>query len=95
VVKSAGGGKLVRVKDEKHYAVTGTKGYYWLEADMPEVARLGNYIQSEPKLYKDILEDVDDSGTVLGIVDMTYYEELASDAIETIEKFGSYVNFVK
>lgn len=34
VVESAGGGVLYRVKDEKTYAVSGTKGYVWLEADV-------------------------------------------------------------
>lgn len=29
-----GGGVLLREKDEKYYAVTGTKGYRWLEAEM-------------------------------------------------------------
>jgi len=31
-----GGGTLYRVKDEKHYAVTGTKGYRWIEAEIAE-----------------------------------------------------------
>lgn len=34
VVQSAGGAMLFRVKDDKAYAVTGTKGYLWLEAEM-------------------------------------------------------------
>ena len=29
-----GGGRLWRVKDDKHYAVTGTKGYLWVEREM-------------------------------------------------------------
>ncbi len=29
-----GGGTLLRVKDDKKYAVTGTKGYKWIERDM-------------------------------------------------------------
>lgn len=33
VQKNAGGGVLVRVKDDKDYAVTGTKGYFWVEAE--------------------------------------------------------------
>lgn len=31
---TSGGGILYRVKDEKSYAVTGTKGYFWVEAEM-------------------------------------------------------------
>lgn len=33
IVDGAGGGLLLRVKDDKYYAVTGTKGYKWLEAE--------------------------------------------------------------
>lgn len=29
-----GGGMLWRIKDDKHYAVTGTKGYLWVEREM-------------------------------------------------------------
>lgn len=32
IVASRGGGLLLRKKDDKYYAVTGTKGYRWLEA---------------------------------------------------------------
>lgn len=34
VLESFGGAVLYRVKDEKSYAVAGTKGYIWLEADV-------------------------------------------------------------
>lgn len=34
VKKEAGGGELLRSKDDKFYAATGTTGYYWMEADM-------------------------------------------------------------
>jgi Family of unknown function (DUF5906) len=33
VMPGNGGGTLLRVKDDKEYAVTGTKGYLWVEAD--------------------------------------------------------------
>lgn len=64
------GGTLYRVKDEKYYAVTGTKGYKWLEAEIA---------QSMPDLQ----------------IDMSYFEKLKVDAIKTIEKFGSFEEFVK
>ena len=35
----SGGGELVRIKDDKYYAVSGTKGYRWLESEM--VDKLG------------------------------------------------------
>jgi hypothetical protein len=31
-----GGGTLYRVKDDKFYAVTGTKGYHWNEAEIAQ-----------------------------------------------------------
>lgn len=34
VKEGAGGGILYRVKDDKKYAVTGTKGYLWVEAEL-------------------------------------------------------------
>jgi len=34
VKENYGGGVLYRVKEGKHYAVTGTKGYLWIEAEM-------------------------------------------------------------
>ena len=34
VKEEAGGAVLLRVKDDKQYAVTGTKGHLWLEAEM-------------------------------------------------------------
>jgi hypothetical protein len=34
IVPGAGGGLLVREKEGKYYAATGTKGYFWLEAEV-------------------------------------------------------------
>lgn len=34
IISGAGGGVLVREKDGKYYAATGTKGYRWLEAEV-------------------------------------------------------------
>lgn len=65
-----GGGVLYRVKDDKMYAVTGTKGYLWLEA---EVAK------SMPDVK----------------IDMSYFDNLAKEAEETIDMYGPFVHFVK
>jgi hypothetical protein len=64
-----GGGTLYRVKEDKYYAVTGTKGYKWMEAD--------------------VAKEVPDVK-----IDMSYFEKLKNDAIKTIEKFGSFEEFV-
>jgi hypothetical protein len=65
-----GGATLYRVKDGKPYAVTGTKGYRWLEA---EVA--GQY--------------------GLDGVDLSYFEDLAANAINAIDYFGPFASFIK
>ena len=64
------GAMLWRVKDGRFFAVTGTKGYLWMEATMAQELN--------------VLEDVD----------MGYFEHLADSAIKTIEKFGSFEEFV-
>jgi energy-coupling factor transporter ATP-binding protein EcfA2 len=64
-----GGGRLLRVKDKKYYAVTGTKNHYWVEADVAKT-----------------LPDLQ--------IDMSYFEKLADDARKSIEKFGSFEEFV-
>ena len=65
-----GGGVMVREQDGKYYAVTGTKGYRWLESEV--VAQLHK-------------EDDADSG---------YYENLVTEAIKAINKFGSFDRFI-
>lgn len=62
------GGQLVRKFEDKEYAVAGTKGYLWVEADMYNSKHF--------------------------VVDMRYFEKLAEDAKASIEKFGSFEDFV-
>jgi hypothetical protein len=64
-----GGGTLYRVKDDKYYLVTGTKGHKWIEAEIA---------QSMPDLK----------------IDLSYFEKLKTDAVNTIESFGSFEEFV-
>lgn len=64
-----GGGTLYRVKDDRYYAVAGTKGHKWIEAEIA---------QSIPDLQ----------------IDMSYFEKMKSVAINTIEEFGSFQDFV-
>lgn len=73
VTEESGGGVLWRVKDDKRYAVTGTKGRLWLEAEM----------------YEKYMSEFDLE------IDIDYYEKLADNAVKTIEKFGSFEEFVK
>lgn len=64
-----GGGLLMREKDGKYYAVGGTSGYRWLEAETTH----------------DRLES---------IVDMRYFQELDDAAIEAINEYGDFDDFV-
>jgi len=87
VTKESGGGLLVRVKDDKSYAVTGTKNHYWAEAEM---VRKLNHIDAP---FFDV-------GQVHGkpndgyVIDFDYYKKLSSAAIKAIEEFGDYLEFV-
>lgn len=65
-----GGGLLMREKDGKYYAATGTTGYRWLEAETMTSESNREYI------------------------DMTYYNKLADDAIDTIAEYGDFNWFV-
>jgi hypothetical protein len=92
VYKHAGGGKLIRVKDDKAYAVTGTKDYHWLEAEMVKALHLDAV---DRMLFEDITQAVNGDGSITDIVEMGYYETLVDDAQKTIEKFGDFAEFVK
>lgn len=69
VKEGCGGAQLFRMKDDKYFAPSGTKGYRWLESE--DV--LTNNIQNE--------------------IDMSYYDKLANEAIETISEFGDFEKF--
>ena len=69
VLKGKGGGLLMREKDGKYYAVGGSTGYRWLEAET----------------IHDHMEDC---------VDVSYYTALCDEAIETINKYGVFSDFV-
>lgn len=44
IMPGKGGGVLYRIKDNKNYAVTGTKGYRWLESELVKSAAYQDYI---------------------------------------------------
>lgn len=50
-----GGGELFREKDGKYYAVTGTKGYRWLEAET--VKLLGKEEDLDPEYHNHLVEE--------------------------------------
>lgn len=92
VLKSAGGAKLIQLRNEKTYAVAGTKGYYWLEAEMVRAMGLDAITWSFDELvhWRD-----KGPGFVTDVIDISYYETLVDKAMETIDKFGSFAELVK
>jgi hypothetical protein len=70
-----GGGLLLRGKDGKFHAATGSKGYEWMETAV---------YQSVRDAHPDELEDN---------IDLSYYEELAKKARESISQFGNFEEF--
>jgi hypothetical protein len=92
VVEEVGGGTLTVVRDNKPYAVAGTKGYKWVEAEMIKVMRP----ELLDRLPFERLEDaLAGTGSLADILDMSYYTDLAHNAISAIEEFGSFDEFVK
>jgi hypothetical protein len=72
VTESSGkGGKLLRIHDGKEYAVTGTKGYLWVET-----------------------ETLHQPGFNPAFIALEYFDGLVEEAKKTIEKYGSYEEFV-
>jgi hypothetical protein len=59
-----GGGTLYRVKDEKYYAVAGTKGYRWIEAEiaqtMPDLKIDMSYFE---KLKDEAIKTIEEFGS--------------------------------
>ena len=55
VTEASGGGVLYRVKDDKRYAVTGTKGYLWLEAELAK--SLGSKVELDMRYFDNLVED--------------------------------------
>ena len=91
------GAELVRVvtKDDGEvadYTVQGTKGYQWMEASVVETMNLNSV---DRMTYEDVRDTLGESGTIWDVVDQRYYEEMIESARDTIEKFGSYQEFVK
>lgn len=54
VIEGAGGGELYRINEGSAYAVTGTKGYRWMETEM--VQELGKEEYIDKKYYNDLVD---------------------------------------
>lgn len=87
-----GGGQLLRIKNGNEYAVTGTKGYLWAEAEMVRALQEGAV---DRMLFERPEDAVQGTGSITDVIDMLYYEQLAEDAAQAIAKFGDFEGFVK
>ena len=76
VVEEAGGAILLRIVDDKQYAVTGTKGYLWLEAEYIKT------LMAQDKWDK-------------ALINQSFFEELADNAVDTINKFGNFEELIR
>lgn len=87
------GGELVCRRDDlkKDHSVAGTKGYLWAEAEMIQAL---NDREIERMIFERVEDAVEGTGSIADVIDMTYYEALANDAIETIDRFGDFEKFV-
>ena len=59
VKKGCGGGKLMREKDGKYYAATGTKGFRWLESEM--IKQLEKYDDIDDRYYNNLVDEAIDT----------------------------------
>lgn len=55
VTADSGGGVLYRVKDDKLFAVTGTKNYLWMEASQAKA--MGDEVEIDMGYFEDLLTD--------------------------------------
>jgi hypothetical protein len=85
------GARLVRYKDGKFTSVQGAKGYDWLEADM--IRQFHGDALGRMR-FENLDEVIEGTGSIADIVDMSYFDEMAQNAIKTIDKFGRYEDFV-
>lgn len=55
VMPETGGGVLYRVKDDKCYSVSGTKGYFWVEATVAE--NLGEELEIDLSYFENLVKE--------------------------------------
>ena len=84
------GGDLVCVRDGKDYAVAGTKGFKWAEADMIKALQEGAI---ERMVWENPRDAVDGTGSIADVVDLAYFHNLAEDAVQSIAKYGDFEEF--
>jgi hypothetical protein len=86
------GGQLLRINDGKEYAVPGTKGYLWAEAESVRVLQDGAI---DRMVFERIEDAVEGTGSIVDVINMKYYQDLVEDAAQSIAKYGDFEGFVK
>jgi hypothetical protein len=77
-------------KGGKDFAVPGTKGYFWAEADMIR-SMAGDAI--ERMAFQPLSETEQGTGGINDIIDMRYFDTLAKEAKAAIQKYGDFERF--
>jgi hypothetical protein len=85
------GGQLLRIKDEKEYAVAGTKGYLWAEAD--SIKTLAPDL-IDRMVFERLGDALEGTGSIADLIDMKYFDDLVEDAAQSIAEFGDFEWFV-
>lgn len=80
IKEGEGGGLLMRKKDDKYYAATGTTGYRWLESET--VANLGKETDIDMGYFNKLADDAIDKISEYG----DFYRFVSDDAIEAPTK---------
>lgn len=84
------GGQLLRIKDDREFAVSGTKGYQWLEA---EHVRLLYPEAVDRMVFENLTDAVQGTGSIADIVDLAYYTQLLENAYQSIAEHGNADEF--
>ena len=82
---TVGAGVLYRIVDDKHYALSGTKGYLWAEAET---------ITRQEEFNEELFTKGIDAEMAIDI-DWSYYDKLIKTAKDTVEEFGDFETFVR
>ena len=77
ILPGEGGGRLLREKNGKYYAVTGTTGFYWLESEMVEMLKKQKSIDTSyfERLVNEAIETISKFGDFEWFVDSSHVKQ--------------------
>jgi hypothetical protein len=84
-----GGGLLVREKDGKYHAATGSKGYRWLEAEM--VKELAKFDDIDRSYYERMVDDAVEAISKYGDFEMFVSDDPAENMGKELEPYPPWV----